>query len=132
MAALTITLGACDDDKRAAERAEAERIVQAARALREAEGEQKVPRLAALAALPCNDVEVCRLRDVCKESGRLYLAGVDATRAVRHELGNDAGVDAGAATRLLARAESDVKKAKQLGAECADAEGAVRRRFGLP
>lgn len=116
------------DEQRERERTEAEQLLFAVTALREAEGDAKAPRLSALRALPCTAPEACELRDSCAQAYALHLRGVDGVRAVRHALDTDASAPELAA-KALDQAEKDVVAARRETARCADLHGALVRRY---
>lgn len=121
---VALLLAACDGD--AAARAEAERVVSAVRALREAGNEDKPARLAALRAVECTLPDVRELKSECVSAYELYAKGLDAVRAVKKSLASDAGEgDAKRAAELLADAERDVAAGKQRASRCAELEGRV-------
>ncbi len=118
----------CDGDARA--RAEADRVVGAVRALREAADDDKPARLAALRAIPCQDPKVCELERECAGAYDLYLRGRDATRAVKKSLDSDGG-EAERAGLLLEQAKKDVELGRSRGEACVRLEGEVSVRFKL-
>lgn len=122
---------ACRSQAEAEARLEAERVVGAVRALRDAENDDKAPRLAALRQVQCKTPDVCELRDVCIEAYRLYAAGHEAVRAVKKSLGNDGGADPMSSARLLERAEKDVRAGRERSVRCAELEGKVSGRYKL-
>jgi hypothetical protein len=118
----------CDGDARA--RAEADHVVSAVRALRDANDDDKPARLAALRATACQDPKVTELKDECVAAYELYLAGRDATRAVKKSLDSDGG-DVTGARLLLERAEKDVQAGRRRAEACNLLEGQVSVRFKL-
>ncbi|MFO0568497.1 MAG: hypothetical protein U0263_22740 [Polyangiaceae bacterium] len=120
------------DEVDAKSRSEAERVVLAVKALRDAENEQKGPRLTALRATECTLPDVCALKEECGAAYDLYVKGLDAVRAVKKSLASDAGAsDALSAARLLETAERDVASGKEKAGRCAESEAKVRLRYKL-
>jgi hypothetical protein len=124
-----LALWACTDSEA---RREAERVVVAVRALREADDADKPPRLAALRATECHAQNVCELKQECVGSYELYLSGLDAVRAVKKALASDAG-DAATLTAgaLLEKAEKDVQRGRERSTKCNEAEARVAAQFKL-
>lgn len=111
-------------------RVEAERVVLAVRALRDAEAPDKSPRLAALRQTACTLPDVCELRRECTEAYELYVAGLDGVRAVKKSLSGDASApDGEQAVRLLDEAERKVKRGRERAERCASLEGQVAGRY---
>lgn len=126
---LSSALGpACTDSET---RREAERMVTAVRALREASDADKPPRLAALEAAECRAPPVCDLKRECVASYQLYLRGLDAVRAVRKALSSDAGEQAEKAADLLGKAEKDVERGREHAKKCNEAEARVAAQYKL-
>jgi hypothetical protein len=129
---LLLLATACDGGPGPSARAEAERVVVAARALRNAENEDKPARLGALRAVECTLPDVCELKNECVSAYELYNKGLDAVRAVKKSLGTDAGAaDAERAAELLLGAEKDVASGKQRASRCAEVEGRVVGKYKL-
>jgi hypothetical protein len=125
-------VAACDSGPSANARAEAERVVSAVRALRNAENEDKPARLGALRAVDCALPDVAALKNECVSAYELYNKGLDAVRAVKKSLASDAGQDdAKRAAELLIGAEKDVASGKQRASRCAEAEGRVVTKYKL-
>lgn len=123
---------ACQGSSDAAARAEADRVVSAVRALREADNADKPARLAALRQVPTVELEVTELKNECVAAYELYTQGLDAVRAVKKSLGEDAGQDdAKRAAELLVGAERDVAAGKQRATRCAEGEGRVVSKYKL-
>jgi hypothetical protein len=126
-----LVVAACNSNAPA--RAEAERMVHAVRELREADNDEKTPRLAALRASECNEPEVCALRDQCVRAYELYVKGLDQVRAVKKSLASDAGGAAALRAReLLDEAEKNVRRGRELAEGCNRKEAEVSVRFKLP
>lgn len=101
-------------------------MVQAVRALRDADNDAKAPRLAALRSMPCSAPDVCELKNECVAAYELYLAGLDAVRAVKKSLDSDAGADeAKKAGELLESAQKDVEGGRKKAERCTLLEGRV-------
>jgi hypothetical protein len=123
---------ACQSGPDAGARAEAERVVIAVRALREADNADKPARLAALRVAAAAEPEVVELKNECVSAYELYTKGLDAVRAVKKSLGEDGGAsDARRAAELLVGAERDVAAGKQRATRCAEFEGRVVSKFKI-
>ncbi|MBK7579985.1 MAG: hypothetical protein IPI67_07230 [Myxococcales bacterium] len=122
----------CQGGPNANERADAERVVVAVRALREADNEDKLARLAALRAIESTGVDSSELKRTCVSAYELYTKGLDAVRAVKKSLSSDAGSKAAErAGELLLEAERDVAAGKQQATRCSEIEGRVVAKFKL-
>ncbi len=119
----------CDDEARAAQRAEAERIVQAVRALRDADSDSKAAHLEKLKGQACQLPKLCGLRDLCSEAYTLHQRGLEATRVAADKLSSDGGLSS--AARHVALAKKTLADARVQTRRCADREGKVVREFKL-
>ena len=121
----------CGGAERAA-KAEAAAIVRAVAIVRAAPNEAKAPLLPGLKGAVCSDPEVCELKKVCVTAYERHQSAIDLTAQVRARL--DSGADAGEAQKLvvlLVDAERKLAESRTLSDDCAEREGAVRRRFKL-
>ena len=126
---LTPSAAGCDDEAKAAQRAEAERIVHAVRELRDADSDSKAVQLEKLKGQPCQVPELCGLRDLCSKAYTLHQRGLAATRAAAEKLSADGGLSA--AARQVALAKKTLGDARLQTRRCADEEGKVVREFKL-
>jgi len=112
---------------------EAERVVVAVRALRDADNLAKAPRLAALKQSQCGLKDVCDLKRECVDAYTLYISGFDSLRAVKKSLADDAGAtDPSRSLRLLDEAEKQVKRGRERAERCATLEAQVSARYKVP
>lgn len=122
--------GGCTRDLVEAQRGEAARFVRFVEELREAPNDAKRAPLAALAAAECSAAPVCDLQATCVRGYSEHVgAYTDLARAKARVAGAAAVSSAplpspSAIAARLAAAQIDVKA-------CADAEGAIRRVYGL-
>ncbi|MCC6664946.1 MAG: hypothetical protein IT375_14430 [Polyangiaceae bacterium] len=123
---------ACQGGPAAGARTEADQLVNAVRALREADNADKPARLAALRGTLVSEPDLTELKAECVSAYELYTQGLDAVRAVKKSLASDGGDDdAKRAGELLAGAERDVAAGKQRATRCAEGEGRVVAKYKL-
>ena len=133
LVALVSSSAACRSQAEAEARVEAERVVVAVRALRDADNLDKAPRLAALRQSQCQLKDICDLKRECVDAYTLYVSGLDSLRAVKKSLADDAGVaDPKASMRLLDDAEKQVKRGRERAERCATLEAQVSGRYKVP
>ncbi|MFC1641556.1 hypothetical protein ACFL5O_02530 [Myxococcota bacterium] len=125
----------CQANQQNVESAEATRIASAVRTLREAQNEDKSVLLGTLEQTTCTQPALCTLKARCVEGYRRHLSGLDALRAVRDELAQDAGElqrrGKTPAAQLLREAERELKAAHAATTQCAALEHAIRERYAL-
>jgi hypothetical protein len=126
---LLTAVSACDDEARAKQRAEAERVVQAVRAVRALDSKDKAAGLDRLRQQACEIPKIRELRDACAEGYALHQRGHAAAKALSADLARDAGIDGAAAQ--LALAEKDLAASRVKTRRCADLEGEIVREYGL-
>jgi len=128
----TISVG-CRGEKDEARRAEAGRITEAVRKLREAPNRAKEPFLLALRSTSCATDDGCELKKTCTDAYLLEQQALDGISAVRRETTGGAPAEPvpSAAAALLSRVTLDLERAKTLAKNCADLEGAARRKYSL-
>jgi hypothetical protein len=122
---------ACGGRERAA-KAEAAGIVRAVAALRAAPNAAKATLLPGLEGVGCSDAQVCETKRVCVAAYEKQGRALELTDRARTRL--DTGVDASHAAELnalLGEAERELQKSRALADQCAELEGALRRRFEL-
>ena len=113
-----------------ARRGEAASVARAVEALRQAPNAEKAPFLKALKAAPCDAEDVCALKKACVDAYVLEQAALDAVSAVRARTRTADGLNSDAVD-LLANAERDLGRSRELTKACADLEGAARRTYGF-
>ena len=121
---------ACRRESAEALRGEAAFVARAVEALRAAPNAEKAPFLKALQAAPCAADDVCGLKKACVDAYTLEQAALDAVSAVRAQSRSSDGLNA-SAVELLANAEHDLGRSRELTKACADLEGAARRKYGI-
>ena len=84
---------ACQGGPAAGARTEADQLVNAVRALREADNADKPARLAALRGTLVSEPDLTELKAECVSAYELYTQGLDAVRAVKKSLASDGGDD---------------------------------------
>ncbi len=119
----------CDDEAKAAQRAEAERIVHAVRELRDADSDSKAAHLEKLKGQSCQLPKLCSFQDLCVKAYALHQRGLDATRVAADKLSSDGGLSA--AARQVALAKKTLADARVQTRRCADKEGEIVRGFKL-
>lgn len=129
----TAALGAapaCHGEKDESRRAEAGRIAEAVRVLREAPNDGKRPLLKSLREVVCSADDLCELKRSCADAYELELTAFDGISAVRRTVRGTDPIPPEAAP-LLMKSESNLKRAADLTRACAESEGATRRRYSL-
>lgn len=130
--ACALALAACQGEADAKNRAEAETMVHATRALREAENPGKAAQLEVLRATTCSVEDVCALKTECVTAYELYVKGLSSVQKVKATLAGDAGLDqAKESASLLDSAEKDVEKGRERAESCAKKEAAVSVHYKL-
>ena len=113
-----------------ARRGEAAGVARSVEALRQAPNAEKAPFLKALKAAPCAAEDVCALKKACVDAYVLEQAALDAVSAVRARTRTADALNSDA-VELLANAERDLGRSRELTKACADLEGAARRKYGF-
>lgn len=129
----TIVSVACHGERRQELRAEAGRISEAVRKVREASNPEKAPLRKALEATACSADDTCSLKKSCANAYGLQERALDGLSAVkRATTGASAAepVPSSAAT-LLSEVTAELERAKTLAKSCADLEGELRRKYSL-
>lgn len=121
---------ACRTEADEAGRAEASQVAHQVELLRNAPNAGKPPLRKALDELACTRPDVCKLRRTCSDAYALQAQALAAIASVQSAVAAPGDVPPGASI-VLARAEADLAKAKRWAIECADLEGAARRKYRL-
>jgi hypothetical protein len=121
---------ACRSESVEARRGEAGGVARAVEALRQAPNAGKAPFLKALQSAPCHAEDVCAVKTACVDAYVLEEAARSALSAVRARTRTADGLTADAVD-LLANAEHDLGRSRELTKACADLEAAARRKYGL-
>ena len=122
---------ACHGEGDQAARSEAGALARGVQVLRDAPNDAKRPFLSALEALPCSAADRCDLKKGCDAAYSLQVQAWDAIAAVRAATRDSTAVVPPEAALLLSRSSADLARASALAKECADLEGAARRRYAL-
>jgi hypothetical protein len=132
-AILFVVLSGCRAHGESAEavRAEAGQVARAVRTLRDAPNEAKAPLLDALSATPCSANDVCAARDACAAAYGIQVQALENLHAVRRAATGSTDPVPSAAVDVLARAESDLRRAADQEKACADLEAALTKKYGL-
>jgi hypothetical protein len=114
-------------------RAEAGRIAEAVRRLREAANPEKPPLRKALEATACTADDTCELKNSCAEAYALQERALEGISAVRRATTGASATEPvpNAAALLLSDVTTNLERSKTLAKSCADSEGAMRRKYGL-
>jgi hypothetical protein len=118
---------ACGFGPSASEKAEAGIICRAVDTLRDAPNAAKQRLFAALQSAPCQNPDLCALKQLCVSGYEQHLRGLEQTARAKALLG-ESGSDAEAAKALDA-AQAALKQAAPLLSRCADDEGAAQRKY---
>jgi hypothetical protein len=121
---------ACRTETDEAGRAEAGQVAHQAELLRNAPNAAKPPFRKALDQLACTRPDVCKLRRTCSDAYALQEQALAAIASVQNAVATPGEVPPGASI-VLARAEADLARSKRWAMECADLEGAIRRKYRL-
>ncbi len=95
--------------------------------LRDAPNADKQQLFAALQSAPCENAELCALKQLCVSGYEQHLRGLTETARAKTLLGSG-GNDVEAA-KALDLAQTALKQAAPLLARCADDEGAAQRKY---
>ena len=122
-------LGQCSLGASASEKAEAGRINHAIEQLRAAPNPEKGERLDALKAVACETAELCELQRVCVDGyGQHVFALAEVDRAKALIATQNRLPEAG---QIVEAARSELAEAAPKISRCADAQGAVQRKYKL-
>jgi hypothetical protein len=124
---------ACHGEREEALRAEAGRVAEAVRKLREAPNPEKAPLRRALEAISCTADDTCGLKKSCSDAYALQERALDGLGAVRHATAGASAAEPvpNPAVTLLSEVTAGLERAKERAKECADLEGTVRRKYSL-
>ena len=95
--------------------------------LRDAPNADKQQLFAALHSAPCENPDLCALKQLCVSGYEQHLRGLTETARAK-ALVSAGGHDAEAA-QALARAQTALEQAAPLLARCADDEGAAQQKY---
>jgi hypothetical protein len=114
-------------------RAEAGRVAEAVRKLREAPNPEKAPLRKALEATACTADDICGLKKSCADAYALQEHALEGLSAVRHATTGAPAAEPvpSAAAALLSEVTASLERAKTLAKTCADREGEMRRKYSL-
>jgi len=114
-------------------RAEAGRVAEAVRKLREAPNPEKAPLRKALEATVCTADDTCGLKKSCAGAYALQERALDGLAAVRHATSGASAAEPlpSSAAVLLSEVTASLERAKAQAKGCADLEGTVRRKYSL-
>jgi hypothetical protein len=121
---------ACRTENDEVGRAEAGQVAHQVELLRNAPNAEKPPFRKALDQLACTRPDICKLRRTCSDAYALQEQAFAAIASVQSAVAGPGDVPPGASI-VLARAEADLARAKRWALECADLEGAARRKYRL-
>lgn len=122
-------LSGCSLGASAGEKAEAGRINRAVDQLRDAPNPRKGELLDALKAVQCETPELCELQRSCVEGfGQHVFALAETTRAKALMASPQSAAEA---ARILDFAQSELAQAAPKISHCADAQGAIKRKYKL-
>jgi hypothetical protein len=126
-----IACAACKSDAERAHQGQVARLAEHIERLRLADNREKRGPLQALAAVPCPDAEACALQDLCLRGYRLHQDALDAIAALERQSKSDSPPPADVGQRL-AKAQSDLDRAKTLTEDCADQQVRILRKALMP
>ena len=122
-------LSQCSLGASASEKAEAGRISHAIDRLRVAPNSQKAELLDALKGVSCETAELRELQRVCVDGyGQHVFALTETARAKALMASADGAAEA---ARILEFAQSELTKSAPKISHCADAQGAIQRKYKL-
>jgi hypothetical protein len=108
----------CKSEHEHARKAEAQRVSDAVRAVREAPHNAKSQPLEVLKSLACRHPSTCQTQQVCAQAYSLHQQAVDRSSLLRQNLRDGHAVNDDAVGQLLLLTEKDLDRAKQLMDEC--------------
>lgn len=112
-------------------RSQAALVAHAVHQLREAPGGQKRPPLQVLQGTSCGEPLACRVKAVCAEGYELEAGAEETLVEVRRSLERPGEPVPGTAGEAISRAESALRRSRDLTSRCADLEAELRRAQGL-
>ncbi len=118
---------ACSLGPSASDKTEAGNICRAVDTLRDAPNADKQQLFAALQSAPCENADLCALKQLCVSGYEQHLRALSETARAKTLL-SSGGHDAEAA-KALDQAQTALKQAAPLLARCADDEGAAQRKY---
>ena len=118
---------ACSFGPSASDKAEAGTICHAVDTLRDAPNAAKRQLFAALQSAPCQNADLCALKQLCVSGYEQHLRGLDETARAKALL--SAGNSDAEAAKALDSAQTALKQAAPLLGRCADDEGAAQRKY---
>ena len=133
LTAASVASVACHGERDEEVRAEAGRVAEAVRKLREAPNAEKAPLRKALEATVCTEADTCGLRKSCAEAYVMQERALEGVSAVRHATSGASAAEpvASSAAALLSEVTAGLERAKTLAKGCADQEAALRRKYSL-
>ena len=122
-------LSQCSLGASANEKAEAGRLDHAIDQLRDSPNGQKGDRLDALKSVHCENAELCELQRVCVDGYGQHVFALTETARAKSLMATPDG--AAEAARILDFAQSELSQAAPKISHCADAQGAIKRKYKL-
>jgi hypothetical protein len=122
-----LLLSHCSLGPSADQKAEAGRITHAVDALRDAPNAAKSQLFAALQSAACETPDLCQLKQICVAGYGVHLHALSETARAKSLLATP-GTEADAA-QALDIATHELSEAAPQISQCADAEGAARRKY---
>jgi hypothetical protein len=126
-APLLLCATACSLGPSASQKTEAGQISRAIDVLREAPNAQKPALFAQLQRAACEAPDLCELKQICSAGYAMHLGGLSETARAKALLA-DGGADA-QVNQALEAAKAALTQAEPQIAKCADAQGAVHRKY---
>jgi hypothetical protein len=110
----------CHSDAERREQARIAHLAERIDRLRRADNADKKPLLEALEAADCVGPDACALKDLCVRAYQLHQRGLDAIASLRAGAGS--ADPEKLAQELMRAAEQDLARARDLGAQCSEAQ----------
>lgn len=95
--------------------------------VRDASGEPRAAKLAALEAAPCKTPEVCQLQQVCLQAYTLEAKTLEVVNRVKAAVLTGTG-NRESGVELLSASERDLEHAHQLMVRCVEVQGELVRK----
>jgi hypothetical protein len=118
---------ACHSDARRAEQSRVAHLAERIDRLRRADNHEKNALLELLERTECVGAEACGLKDLCVRAYKVHQRALDAIETMKKAAATDAGPSVALRERLQAT-ERDLTEAKDLSAECAEAQVRTMRK----
>ena len=119
---------ACSSAREAEAKQSAGRVARAIEVVLNAPNAAKATALAELAKVSCGAPDICETRDICRSAYALHVEALTLTQAAKQQLDDGKSTEA---AKLLGASEEKLTEASRRITDCAERDGALRRRYKL-